>query len=251
MMKKISWFIGIILFLMILGKTPEVFALSQKVFDGANILSENEAKELESLANEIGSKWDTDILIVTVDDPSIDVKQYTEDFYDEKIEEQGLNKWNVAMITLDMYNREVYLAGFYKGKLYLNDSRLNKIRDEITPALSGGNYGFAFQQFIESVDHYMDGEPANIFLRWWFQLIIASILGGIVVFSFVYTSGGRITVNNRTYLDEKTSRVIDSRDDYIRTTVTKVKKPSSNSSGGGGGGITGGGHSHSGSRGSF
>lgn len=251
MMKKTASFIGIILFLMILGQTSDVFALSQKVFDGADILSENEAKELESLANDIGSKWDTDILIVTVDNPSIDVKQYTKDFYDEKIEEQGLSKWNVAMITLDMYNREVYLAGFYKGELYLNDSRMDTIRDEITPALSEGNYSLAFQQFIESVDQFLAAEPANIFLQWWFQLIVASILGGIVVFSFVFTSGGRITVNNRTYMNEKTSRVIDRRDDYIRTTVTKVKKPSSNSGGGGGGGVTGGGHSHSGSRGSF
>lgn len=244
---KFGFLLSLILFLFII-RSPDVFAISQKVFDDAGVLSEAEEEKLESLSEEIGSKWDTDILIVTVYDPSIDVKQYTEDFYDEKIEEQGLKKWNAVILMLDMSHREVYLAGFYKGEFYLNDHRLDKIREQITPDLSAGNYSLAFEQFIKSVDHYMASEPANIFYQWWFQIIIAVVLGGLITGAFVYNSGGRVTVNNRTYLDMNTSRILDRRDDYIRTVVTKRRKPSQNS---GGGGVTGGGHSHSGSRGSF
>jgi len=248
-MKKILFLFTLFFLLSFMVGGNHAFAIGQKIYDQAGLLTDREVTKLESLATQVGEKWDTDILIVTVNDPYIDVKQYTEDFYDEKIKEQGLKKWNVAMLTLDMNHREVYLNGFYKGKLYLNDSRLDTIREGISPALTDGNYEQAFEQFIWLVDDYMAGEPANIFFQWWFQLIIAVVIGGAITGVFVYNSGGRVTTNNQTYLNKNTSRVLAKRDDYIRTVVTKTKKPSQNSSGGGG--ITGGGHSHSGSRGSF
>ncbi|MCB5935826.1 TPM domain-containing protein [Caldibacillus thermoamylovorans] len=249
-MKKNLFLFALFFLLSFMVGGNHAFAISQKIYDQAGLLTDREVTKLETLATQVGEKWDTDILIVTVNDPNIDVKQYTEDFYDEKIDEQGLDKWNVAMLTVDMNNREVYLAGFYKGKLYLNDSRLDNIREQISPALTAGNYEQAFEQFIWLVDDYMAGEPANIFLQWWFQLIIAVVIGGVITGAFVYNSGGRVTTNNRTYLNTDTSHILAKRDDYIRTVVTKTRKPSQNSSSGGGG-ITGGGHSHSGSRGSF
>lgn len=66
-----------------------------------------------------------------------------------------------------------------------------------------------------------------------------------------YRSGGRVTVNRATYEDSSNSSVIDRQDRYIRTTVTKRKIEKNNNNGGGGGGTSRGGHSHSGSRGSF
>ena len=94
--------------------------------------------------------------------------------------------------------------------------------------------------------------PDNILFNIWFQLGGALVIGGIVVGLMAYRSGGRVTVNSHTYEDASTSGIVDRQDQYIRTTVTKRKiEKSSGSSSGGGGGITGGGHSHSGSRGKF
>jgi len=64
-----------------------------------------------------------------------------------------------------------------------------------------------------------------------------------------YGSGGRVTVNNRTYLDNQHSNLINRRDDYIRTVTTRARKPSNNNGDGrssGGGGISLDGYSHSG-----
>ncbi|WAA08864.1 TPM domain-containing protein [Fervidibacillus albus] len=248
--KTIFFYTLIFSFFMMFFFAHSAFAIEQRIYDDAGILSDAEKEELESYALSVSEKWDTDVLIVTVDDPTIDVKEYAEDFYDKKIEELGLDKWNVAILTLDMSHREVYLAGFYKGELYLNDSRLDNVREKITPNLSAGAYALAFNQFIDQVDHYLDSEPANIFLQWWFQLIISGILGGLVVGGLFYRSGGRSTVHSGTYMDPKTSRVLARKDEYLRTTVTKVRKPKNNQSNGGGG-VTRGGHSHSGSRGGF
>lgn len=57
-----------------------------------------------------------------------------------------------------------------------------------------------------------------------------------------FNTGGKVTVNARTYHDQKNTKVKQRKDQYIRTKTTKRKKPSNNSSGGsagsGGGGTT-------------
>lgn len=92
--------------------------------------------------------------------------------------------------------------------------------------------------------------PDNIFFTWWFQLIAAIAVGGIAVSIMLYHAGGKVTVNGSTYMDQRTSDVIDQYDTYIRTTVTRERKPSDKDSGSDGG-VTKGGTSYSGSRGSF
>ena len=226
----------------------DVSAAEEYIYDRAGILTAGERAELEALAEKTGKKHETDLFIVTVNEPGVDVKQYTEDFYDDKIAEKQLDKWNVVVLTLDMYNREVYLAGFYKGELYLDDHRLDKVREQITLDLSAGQFARAFEQFIAGVDHYMSGEPANIFFQWWFQILLAITAGVAVTGLLLYQSGGKTMVNSRTYLDPSTSRILARKDEYIRSDITRMRKPTEKP---GGGGITGGGHSHSGSRGSF
>jgi uncharacterized protein len=156
-----------------------------------------------------------------------------------------------------MKNREVYLAGFYKGKEYLDDGRLDKIRHKISPALTSGDYELAFQTYILTVHKYMGFRPGvnpdNILFNIWFQLAVSLGIAAIIVGMMAYRSGGRVTVNRQTYEDASTSGILDHRDQYLRTSVSKrkIEKNSGGGRSGGGGGTTGGGHSHSGSRGSF
>ncbi len=97
-----------------------------------------------------------------------------------------------------------------------------------------------------------------ILFNLWFQIVVSLVIAGIIVGAMAYNSGGRVTVSQGTYMDFSNSKVINRRDNYLRTSVTKTRKPSNNNKssgggfgGGGGGGTTSGGHSHSGSRGSF
>jgi uncharacterized protein len=158
-----------------------------------------------------------------------------------------------------MQHREVYVAGFYKGEKYLDDDRCSLVREKITPDLSSANYYEAFDSFIKTSYKYMGIRPGvnpnNIIFNRWFQIIASLAVTGIAISIMTYNSGGRITVNEGTYRDFSNSRVIDRRDNYIRTSVTRIRKPSDdnhNSRGSGsGGGVSSGGHSHSGSRGSF
>lgn len=229
------------------------------IYDEANLLTEEEYMELNAMANEYGAKRETDMIIITSNnEDNTDVELMTEDFYDEQAPGYDKPHGNTVILTLDMKNRDVYLAGFYKAEELLDDGRLDRIREKITPNLSNGDYKLAFEKYIKTAHKYMGFKPGvdpdNPLFNFGFQLIAALVVGGIVVGIMTYRSGGLVTVNRRTYEDASTSGIVDRQDQYLRTTTTKRKierSSSSSSGGGGGGGITGGGHSHSGSRGKF
>jgi uncharacterized protein len=228
------------------------------VYDKANLLSQQEEDELNALANKYGAERETDILILTsLNTENQDVQLKTEDFYDTQAPGYDKPHGNAVILTMDMKNRQVYLAGFGKAETYLDSGRLDKIRSAITSDLTSGHYEKAFERYIKLSHKYMGFKPGvnpdNILFNLWFQLIAAVAVGGIVVGIMVYRSGGRITVSRGTYEDSGTSGVLEHADQYINTTVTRRKIPKNNSrgSGGGGGGTSSGGNSHSGSRGSF
>lgn len=232
----------------------------QRIYDYAGLLSESEVKELEALAEKYGEKRNTDFIILTTNnEENKDTKEFTQDFYDEQAPGYDRPHGNTAILTLDMKKRNVYVAGFYKAKKYLDDDRADLVRKKITPELSDGNYYKAFDSFIKISSKYMGFRPGvnpdNIFFNIWFQIVASIGIAGAVVGAMAYQSGGKVTVNARTYHDIENTRVNHKRDQYIRTTTTKRRKPSNKSSGGGfsggGGGVTRGGHSHSGSIGKF
>lgn len=226
------------------------------VYDDAGLLNDQERQEVNRMANEYGPVQQTDFVIYTTNNPEYkDVQILTEDLYDSKGFGYDKGFGNTVILTMDMRNREVYLAGFGKAETLLNDQRLNQIREKITPYLSNGNYKMAFEQYIQTSSRYMNYKlgvnPDSFLLNIWFQLAAAILLGIIIVWIMAARTGGRITVNRATYEDPNASGLLDQHDRFIRTSVSKRKIEKSNSSGGGGGGTSSGGHSHSGSRGSF
>lgn len=234
----------------------------QRIYDFAQLLTPDEVKGLEALAAQHSKKRETDFIVLTSNDADgKDIVKYMEDFYDERGLGYDKAHGNTVIITLDMGARDVYVAGFYKGKKYLDNKRSDLVRQKITPQLSSGNYYEAFSSFIKTSSKYMGfrpgANPNSPIFNIWFQLIISLAVGSGVVGAMAYRTGAKMTVNEGTYRDVSKSRIVDRRDNYIRTTTTRIKKPSNNSSSGsgsgfgGGGGISRGGHSHSGSRGKF
>ncbi|KOP65392.1 hypothetical protein AMS62_09080 [Bacillus sp. FJAT-18019] len=235
----------------------------QLIFDDANLLSSEDRNELNAMANKYGAERETDIMILTVDRvENDDYEQWTEGFYDEYAPGYDKPHGNTVILTIVMDSsdgdRFVHLEGYYKAEKYLDPDRLTKIRSKITPALSRGDYKQAFEKYIKTAHRYMgfepDRNPDNILFNIWFQLGTAAAIGAVAVGIMAYRSGGRVTVNSRTYADDSTSGILDQQDRYIRTTVTKRKierNTGSGSGGGSGGGVTRGGHSHSSSSGKF
>ena len=265
----------------------------QKLFDDANLFDAKEREKLESIIEENEEKGEVDIVIITTYDIEDKTnKEFLEDFYDNH--RFGYNKESgdttLMLINMDPGNRSVEIQGYGKAQFFLHDDRIEHILDDIVPLLSERKFFEASELFSKQVSYYMNEEKGvniklyekaksdssidtvyygvkvqdgpsnyygenntlkNILVR----VAISMGVGIIVVVIMAFNSSGKVTTSDRTYLDSSTSRVIAHHDTYIRTSTTKVRKPTSSSSGGGrssgGGGRSSGGRSHSGGGRSF
>jgi uncharacterized protein len=196
----------------------------------------------------------------------------------------------LLLIYMNPSDRSVEIQGYKNAEYYINGERIEYIIDAIYPYLKSGDYYEAVKEYGVQVSTYMNtplpstsqnnngssgnsggsnsynsgnsynnsnsqnnsySRVDNLITNPLFQLGISLVIGIVTVCIMATGAGGRITTNNRTYLDAGRSRVTKSYDNYIRTTTTRVKKPENNNNnhtGGssGGGGVSSGGHSHSG-----
>ncbi|WP_051556456.1 TPM domain-containing protein [Alkalihalobacterium bogoriense] len=253
MMKKS---VAIILFFLLIPLTMTFAETKQLIYDFAELLTEEEKLALEEMAHEYATKHETDFIILTTNGTDgKGIERLMGDLYDNNKLGNNRPNGNAVILSIDMDEREINISGFGKGEDYLDFNRLEVIQDEIFPYLADGHYNRAFQIYMEMADEYLLSEPAiyseqNIFFELWFQLLISIAVGASVVGVMLYNTGGKVTTNQSTYMDTRTSRVVSSRDAYVRKTVTKRKKPSNNNKnssgfGGSGGRMTGGGRSHS------
>lgn len=268
MRKKFSFhfilgFLFSITLLLIAGLIPSQTAAAKHVTgvsieDGAGLLTDREIKDLTAKMTAFEDKRNVDIVIITLSDRgSSTPKRYMEDYYDANFNSGKLSK-DAVMMFISMNDRWVEFQGYGKGKTYLSDSRIDDLYQDIKPYLSKGNYSNAFEFFVDRADSYLGNHPNPLF-HTWLQLLIAIAIGGISVAVMVSHSSGKVTTNNRTYLDAAHSGLVSKRDSYITTTVRRIHHPKPSSTGGGGrsgggfsgGGRSSGGHSHSGGGGHF
>lgn len=284
----------IFVFTFFIGNKITVLASEQKVFDNADYFTSSELDDLEEICETYGEKGKVDIVILIEDglggkSPTL----FMENFYDNH--QYGYDKAQgdtvILLLNLEENNRSVNIHGYGNAEYYINNDRIEHMIDDIYSDLQNGEYYDALKLFAKESAYYMNEEkgvstsPAtgskgsgynygessyngpsnyygekedNILYNTWVQLVGALVVGGITIAIMIGNSGGRVTTNSHTYLDEHNSGLIAHRDDYIRTTTTRVRKPQNNNNGGGGGGrssggggISSGGHSHSGGGRSF
>ena len=257
----------------------------QYVYDEEQLLTEEEMIKLENLCKTKGEEAKVSILLLTKPLSSYEAeKTYMEEVFDT-LYDAGTILADTAMLLINMEIRDVYIQGYGQCEFYLNNDRIEYILDDIIPYLSDGDYYDAMELFIEEVVYYMgesqgvdfdyeygedygeswDG-PSNYYpdseamspsmklkqIPWIILILISFAIGGIAVAIMASSSGGKMTVNSHSYFDEANSRLTVKRDDYVRTNVTKRRKPQETTRSGGsgrssgGGGISTGGHSHSG-----
>lgn len=247
----------------------------QHVFDKAGLLSTSEADEIEKLCIDYGTDAGIEIMVLTHNDANaIYAEDYIEDFEDQ------LPAGDRVYLLVDMHNRDVFIEGYGTAETYIHSKRIGVIIDKITPYLSDGDYYTAFTLYIKEAAAYMkdDSElnydhdysagkpqssnpnapdydetwPANynnstadtaksILANIWVQLAAAIVVGIVTVSVMAYNSGGRMTAGSNTYMDGGGSGLIGRRDDYIRTQVTRVRRPKNNTNGHAGGGFNAGG----------
>lgn len=288
--KKHFWAVLLCLF-SILMLFPEQISFAKAedsershVYDYEGYLSDSEVTKLEKKL--VGYSEDAGCQIIVITSNQLDgkdAKTFLEDFFDA-----GRNNGTIlADASLLVFGKNssgrfAEIQGYGLCEYYLNNDRIEYTLDEVIPYLIDEEYYDAFIKFAKEVEYYMHmdrgvsfdptkphGETATassahsqkpFYYRVWFQLLVSVAIGAIVVACMAYTSGGTMSAGGNTYYDSKHSGVTAHKDVYIRTSVTKIKKPEEPKSGGGGGysgrssgggGVSSGGNSHSGGGRSF
>lgn len=237
------------------------YIITQNVFLQSDPDEEENSYEEEFLDEEefLNEDENSNVYNGNIEGYTIDL---SEQFYNEQVKPSGYTDAVIFTIVIEYEcfkdkakgnysDRYADVFGQGSAKISLDANRAQGVFDKAKPSLSDADFKQAAIDVMRTATDYMQYrpgiDPSLVIFRLWFQVLLAMIIAGIVVGIMLYHSGGKMTVNNRTYLDAGHSRILARRDVYLRTTVTKTKKESSSSSGGGGhSGGGGGGGSHGG-----
>lgn len=222
------------------------------IWDYAGTFSSEEISSLEKQAEDYYNQTDYPFLVLTTTTLSDgytyessyntdkDCDLYTEAFYNSLSSKYDDTYENCVILTLDLENRYALVTGW--GSLkdgLINSSRCTQIYETMLDDLSDDQWFDACRTYYKTANRYIHVRagvnPNNIFLKTWFQLILAFLVGGVIILINIIHAGGKMTVSDRTYLDNEKSRLVGRHDHYIRTSVQRTKRESSqnnNSSGG-------------------
>lgn len=271
-----------ILFALLVAVIPLSFAVSgeeipderqlPRLVDDAELLDSDEADELLTLLDRLSEEVQSDIVVVTVN--SLDGKSvvdYADDFYDYNGYGYGEDRDGIILL-INMGERDVHIGDC--GYVYhaLSQKQLDRLREQVTPYLSSGDYYTAFRTFADrSAQLITDarnsgaGEPVVVdhsFASFFRNLgniplicIVVGVIGGFIAVSIMKGKLKSVRRRNEAsdYVRNDSLNITNSSDIFLYTTVSKTARPKDEGSshGGGGGHVSSSGTSHGGSSGKF
>lgn len=153
------------LLLILVLNTGIITAKDIRIFDEANLFTVEEVEALKIKADNIVSKHQIDIIIVTIDDAQgKSSRDYADDYYDEN--GFGFNKTKDGVLFLiDMDNRETYISTSGEAIKYLTDERIDEIIQLINKGgLENGDLYGASLGFLKGSQGYLNmGIPTGQF----------------------------------------------------------------------------------------
>ena len=254
-MKKIlnSMFLAFLLLCITTPPLAKAADVPTRIVDAADLVTDEEEKELNAKLDELSAKYNLDIVITTTDLLAGSTPQESADIAYETMgcQEDGMILY-IAMVTRDVGIRP---QGNCDVNMITADGA-TFIREKITPDLSDENYMEAFEKYISWSDKFLEqaktGTPYDgshmprELMDYLKALGIAVVIGLIVAFLIVSSMKAKLkTVGlNRAaadYMKCDSMHVTQSNDMFLYRTVNRRPRPKNNSSGGGGRSSGGGG----------
>lgn len=231
-------------------KTPSVNK-DEKVYDFANLFTDDEEKEIYTEINEYINLSKYDLAVVTINENNKkDEVEYADDFYDYNY--FGFDEsFSGLLFLIDMDNRKIYISTTGYGIKMYDDDRIDRIIDNGYDDLVDGNYSDCILKMIdETSNYYKLGFPksnenlvidgTNVYYneeKTLFDYLVPSF--GI---SFIITLVVSIIMYNKTRLKIKSintvsyltsERNLSIIPNFIRSSVSRIPRSSGGSSGGG------------------
>ena len=220
----------------------------QKVYDFADLLTDEEEDKLYQEVNSFISQTGYDLAVVTTNDNNKRSEvEYADDFYDYN--DFGKNSTRDGLLLLiDMTNRKVYISTTGNAIVMYN-SRIDSIIDAGYDYLTSGDYYNTFSKMIEKQEYYFDLGPderdsktiiideyGNASYIKYMPYGLIGFISGIVtlIVSIIMYNKSKLKLkvgSTISYMKDK--NITKKQDNLVNTIVTHTLRYSDTSSGGG------------------
>ena len=239
-----------------LGFSVSSAAGKKSVIDDAGLIKASDEKELDKKIKNI-QKDKFDVVILTV--KSLDGKSaqdYADDYYDNN--DYGLdNEKSGVLFLVSKGDRKYHISTKGAGIKAFTDYGIGRIKEEIKPYLSDGDYFNACDEFLnitkDFVKAYKDGTPYDTDNPYNEEIdyVILEVIALVIAFVIALISVGIMRLRMNTakpkgtameYIKKGSFKLTSEKDIFMYSTVTKTAKPKDNdnsaggSTNGGGGG---------------
>lgn len=251
----------------LLGFSVSNAAKKSRVIDDADVISASDEKKLNEKVKDIqNDKFDVVILTVkSLDGKS--AQDYADDYYDDN--DYGLDDEKSGVLFLvSKGDRKYHISTKGAGIKAFTDYGIERIKDEIKPYLSDGEYFDACDEFLnitkDFVDAYKEGTPYDTDNPYNEEIdyIILEVIALVISFVIALISVGIMRLRMNTakpkgtateYIKKGSFKLTSEKDIFMYSNVTKTAKPkdNDNSSGGSTTHISDSGSEHGGGGGSF
>jgi uncharacterized protein len=261
MIKKFSKYIAVIFLSIFLCAPLPAFASQTYLNDGANLLDESEAEEVETALSDASSKYDFVIAVVTTDSlGGKSAMEYADDYYDETYG----NSTDGCVLLVSMEDRDYWISTAAGGITKITDSGIDYLEDNFVYLLSGGDYAGAFKKYSGEVEYLLNyyneegiaydsysgnqSESEFNFTMWIGIALLIGLIISLVILLNMRSKMKSVRFNDsaRSYVDNASLILTRNVDVFVNKTITKVLIQSDNDGGGssvhmGSGGFHGGG----------
>lgn len=234
--------------------TPSVNA-NEKIYDFAELLTEEEEKQLYDKVKEFIANTNLDLAIVTINTNVKDsTQEYADDFYD-------YNDFSIdgLAFVIDMQNRIFYISTAGKAMLYYDDYRIEYILSALDQEMYNHEYFNACNTLISQLTEYYNhgfSDKSDKYVVIGTQIyrktpylllsiiaVVSATIGTLIL--ALRNKKIKLATNSNDYFDNKSFEITKDTKEFISSNTSRVYIPPADS---GGGGSSGGG-SHSGSSG--
>ena len=250
-----------------LGFSASSAAGKKSVIDDAGLIKASDEKELDKKIKNI-QKDKFDVVILTV--KSLDGKSaqdYADDYYDNN--DYGLdNEKSGVLFLVSKGDRKYHISTKGAGIKAFTDYGIGRIKEEIKPYLSDGDYFDACDEFLnitkDFVKAYKDGTPYDTDNPYNEEIdyVILEVIALVIAFVIALLSVGIMRLRMNTakpkgtameYIKKGSFKLTSEKDIFMYSTVTKTAKPkdNDNSAGGSTTHVSSSGSEHGGGGGSF
>lgn len=250
-----------------LGFSVSSAAGKKSVIDDAGLIKASDEKELDKKIKNI-QKDKFDVVILTV--KSLDGKSaqdYADDYYDNN--DYGLdNEKSGVLFLVSKGDRKYHISTKGAGIKAFTDYGIGRVKEEIKPYLSDGDYFDACDEFLnitkDFVKAYKDGTPYDTDNPYNEEIdyVILEVIALVIAFVIALISVGIMRLRMNTakpkgtameYIKKGSFKLTSEKDIFMYSTVTKTAKPkdNDNSAGGSTTHVSSSGSEHGGGGGSF